>query len=82
MSKQFIVTVLVAILLGLGFLNYAITKNCTELVFENDCTQNFSCKIKVIKTKEEAEKEIKERGSIGIAGPREITQCVPVYKFW
>ena len=82
MSKQFIITVIVAILLGLGFLNYAISKNCTELVFQSDCKQNSMCKIEVIKTKEELEKENKEKGIIGIAGPVDMTQCIPVYKFW
>ena len=84
MSKQFVVAITVAILLGLGFLHFALTQNCKLLDthFSNDCQQNPICKIKVIKTQEEVEKEAKEKGILGITGPVAITQCVPVYKFW
>ena len=79
MSKGFKIVLTLLVLVVLIFVHYGISRNCAT--GSGACEDRFLCREKVVKTQEEAEREMRERGDIGIGGAQAVTECVPVYTF-
>lgn len=84
MSKGFKIILVVLCIVGLFLFHYFVSTNCNpKYLYLNvdTCQKRFMCKAKVIKTEDEAAKEMREANIFGIDGSRATIKCIPIYLF-